>query len=193
VSTGVQTSSMRRFLTSSSTSQANPYQPVDNKRTKHRDNITNAKLILSILPTYMPPLNDTMNQDSVPSHFEYSLVTMYLLKGIHAVHADQEKIAMLKFRDFNLSDRKVYIILSPHKYLTRTKGNNSKIVPQSWTHNLTQSTLFNIMKILHFGKNQEVNACVKTLLSCYHGIYLWLKHRIILDLKLINQITGLSM
>jgi hypothetical protein len=59
--------------------------------------------------------------------------------------------------------------------------------------NLTQSTLLNVMKILHFGRHQKVNACVKLLLSCYHGGYLWLNYRITVDLTLINQITGLSM
>jgi hypothetical protein len=48
---------------------------------------------------------------------------------------DQDKITALNFNDFNLSNRKVYSMLSPYKYLTRTKGNNSKIIPQSWTHN----------------------------------------------------------
>jgi hypothetical protein len=65
----------------------------------------------------------------VPRDFEYELVTAYLSKGIHAVRADQEKIVALKFSNFNLGDRKVYNMLSPHKYLTRTKGKNSKIVP----------------------------------------------------------------
>jgi hypothetical protein len=129
----------------------------------------------------------------VPREFEYALVTAYLPKGIRAVHADQEKIAALKFSDFNLGDRKVYNMLAPHKYLTRTKGKNSKIVPQSWTMNLAQSTLLNVMKIPHFGRHQEVNACVKLLLSCYHGRYLWLNHRITVDPTLINRITGLSM
>jgi hypothetical protein len=68
------------------------------------------------------------------------LVTAYLPKGIRAVHADQDKIAALKFSDFNLGDRKVYSMLAPHKYLTRTKGKNSKIIPQSWTHNLAVHT-----------------------------------------------------
>jgi hypothetical protein len=49
------------------------------------------------------------------------------------------------------------------------------------------------MKILHFRRHQEVNACVKLLLSCYHDRYLWLNHRITVDPMLINQITGLSM
>jgi hypothetical protein len=84
-------------------------------------------------------------------------------------------------------------MLALHKYLTRTKGKNSKIVPQSWTMNLAQSTLLNVMKIPHFGRHQEVNSCVKLLLSCYHGGYLWLNRHITIDLTLLNQIMGLSM
>jgi hypothetical protein len=84
-------------------------------------------------------------------------------------------------------------MLALHKYLTKTKGKNSKIVPQSWTQNLAQSTLLNVMKIPHFGRHQEVNACIKLLLSCYHGGYLWLDHRITVDPTLIHRITGLSM
>jgi hypothetical protein len=100
----------------------------------------------------------------MPIDFEYTLVTAYLPKGIHIVRADQDKIAALKFSDFNLGDHKVYNMLAPHKYLTYTKGNNSKIIPQSWTMNLVQSTLFNVMKIPHLGRHQEVNACVRLLL-----------------------------
>jgi hypothetical protein len=128
----------------------------------------------------------------VPRDFEYALVTAYLPKEVCVVRADQDKLAVLKFSDFNLDDRKVYNMLTPHKYLTRTKGKNSKVIAQSWTQNLAQSTLLNVMKILHFGRHQEVNACVKLLLSCYHGGYLWLNHCITVDLTLINRITGLS-
>jgi hypothetical protein len=84
----------------------------------------NAKLIPTILPTYLPPLSGAINRDSVPRDFDYTLVTAYLLKGICAVRADQDKIAALKFSDFNLGDRKAYNMLTPHKYLTRTKGKN---------------------------------------------------------------------
>jgi hypothetical protein len=146
-----------------------------------------------ILPIYIPPLTGVVNRDSIPRDFEYTMVTTYLPKGIRAVRANQDNIASLKFNDFNLSDQKVYNMLAPHKYMTRTKGKNSKIVPQSWTHNLAESTLLNVMKILHFIRHQEVNACVKFMLPCYHGGYIWLNCRIIVDLTLINQIIGLSM
>jgi hypothetical protein len=150
-------------------------------------------MIPRILPKYIPPLSGIVNQDTVPRDFDYVVVIVYLPKGVCVVHADQEKLTMLTFSDFNLGDHKVYSMLAPHKYLTITKGNNPKIVPQKWTHNLAQSTLLNVMKIPHFGRHREVNACVRLFLSCYHGGYLWLDLRITVDLILINQITRLSM
>jgi hypothetical protein len=153
----------------------------------------NAKLVPSILPAYIPPLSGVINRDSVPRDFEYTLVTAYLSKGVCAVRADHDKIAALNFNDFNLGDIKVYSTLALYKYLTRTKGKSSKIVPQQWTMNLSQSTLLNVMNIPHFDRHQEVNYCVKLLLESYHGGYLWLKRRITVDPVLINWIIGLSM
>jgi hypothetical protein len=49
------------------------------------------------------------------------------------------------------------------------------------------------MKIPHFGRHQEVNACVKLLLSCYHGGYLWIDCQITVDPTLSHRITRLSM
>jgi hypothetical protein len=191
---GIQASSMRGVQASPSTARGSrPSRPTTEKRTKHRDDLENAKLIPTILPDYIPPLAGTVSHDSVPRDFEYTMVTAYLPKGIHAVRAQQDKITTLKFNDFNLGDRKNHSMLTPYKYLTRTKGKNSKIIPQSWTMNLTQSTLLNVMKIPHFGRHQEVNACVKLLLSCYHGGYLWLDRHITVDPTLIHRITGLSM
>jgi hypothetical protein len=111
----------------------------------------NANLIPIILPVYIPPLSGAVNRDSMPRDFDYALVTVYLSKGIHVVCTDQDKIAALKFSDLNLGDHKAFSMLTPHKYLTKTKGKNSKIIPQPWTHNLVQSTLLNVMKIPHFG------------------------------------------
>jgi hypothetical protein len=131
LSTGVQESSMRVLPTSPSTARgAGPSRPLDEKRTKNRDDLVNSNSIMSILPTYLPPLSGAINRDSVPKVFEYALVTGYLPKGICTIHVEQDKIAVLKFSNFNLGVRKVYSILDPHKYLTRTKGKNSKIIPQ---------------------------------------------------------------
>jgi hypothetical protein len=58
---------------------------------------------------------------------------------------------------------------------------------------IARSTILNVMKIPHFDRHQEVNACGKCLLSCYHGGYLWSDRRITVYLALIHLIIGLSM
>jgi hypothetical protein len=105
-------------------------------RTKHKDDMANVNLVPSILPAYIPPLSGAINRDSVPRDFEYTLITTYLLRGVCTVCADHDKITTLKFSDFNLGDCKVYSTLVPYKYITRTKGKNSRIIPQKWTMNL---------------------------------------------------------
>ena len=81
-------------------------------------------MIPFIFPDYIPPLAGVVNRDSVPRDFEYTMVTVYLPKGIHAVRTKQDKIIALKFNDFNLGDRKIYGMLTPYKYLTINKGKN---------------------------------------------------------------------
>jgi hypothetical protein len=137
MSMGVQASSTRGVQASPSTSrESGPSQPSVEKRTKHRDDLENVKLIPTIFPEYIPPLAGVVSRDSVPRDFEYTMVTAYLPKGICAVRAQQDKIKTLKFNDFNLGDCKNHRMLTLYKYLTRKKGKNSKIIPQSWTMNL---------------------------------------------------------
>jgi hypothetical protein len=100
---------------------------------------------------------------------------------------------MLKISDFNLGDRKNYGILTPQKYLKKTMGKKPNIVPQAWIMDITKSTILTVMKIPHFDRDHEVNACVKIFMSCFHGGYLWLNRHITIDMMLIHQITGLSM
>jgi hypothetical protein len=193
MSTSVQASMTGVQASLSTACGEGPSRTMTETRTKHIDDIANAKMIPCILLVYIPPLSGKINHESVPRDFDYTLITVYLLKGVCVVRSDQDKLAALEFNDFNLGDLKTYNMLAPHKYLTKTKGRNPKIVLQSWTQNLVQSTLLNIMKIPHFDRHQEVNACVKLLLSCYHDRYLWLDLCITVDPTLINQIIGLSM
>jgi len=89
MSIGVQASSKGGFQASPSTARgAGPSRTMTKTRTKHRDNIANAKLILRILPVYIPPLSGNINHDSVPKDFEYTLITVYLSKGVRAVRAN---------------------------------------------------------------------------------------------------------
>jgi hypothetical protein len=68
-----------------------------------------------------------------------------------------------------------------------------KIVSQTWIKGLVQSTILNVMNIPHFGRHREVNTCVKLLLLCYHGGYIWLDRCVTMDPMLIHIIIGLSM
>jgi hypothetical protein len=107
MSASIQASSTRGLQASPSTAHgAGSSRPSAEKRTKHRDDLANAKLIPSILSDYIPPLVGAVSRDSVPREFEYTMVTAYLPKGIRTVRAQQDKITALKFSDFNLGDRK---------------------------------------------------------------------------------------
>jgi hypothetical protein len=190
---GIQASSTRGVQASPLIARGSrPSQAATEKRTKHRDELVNMKLITSILLDYIPPLAGTMSHDSVPRDFDYTLITTYLPKGIRTRKPQLDKILTLKINDFNLGDRKNYNILTPHRYLTRTKGKKSKIIPQPWTMDIVRSTILNVMKIPHFRRNQELNVCVNLLLSSFHGGYLWLDRCINVDPMLIHRITELS-
>jgi hypothetical protein len=145
------------------------------------------------LPEYIPPLVGAVNRDSIPRDFEYTLITVYLPKGIHAVGPQLGHIPALKNSDFNLGDQKNYAMLAPHQYFMKMTRKNPRIVSLSWIKELAQSMILNVMKIPHFGQHQAVYAFFKLLPSCYHGGYMWLDRRVTVDLALIHLITGLSM
>jgi hypothetical protein len=138
ISIGVQASSTRGVQASPLTTHGSePSQVADEKITKHLDDLENMKLIPSILPDYISPLVGAVNRDSIPRDFDYTLVTAYLLKGIRTGKPQPDKIMTLKISDFNLGDRKNFSMLTPHRYLTRKKGNKLRIIPQPWTMDLT--------------------------------------------------------
>ena len=83
-------------------------------------------------------------------------------------------------------------MLAPHHYLTKSTGKKPRLVSQPWIKGLAQPTMLNVMKIPHFGHHEEVNSCIKLLLLCYHGGYMWLDQRITVDPEMIHLITGLS-
>ena len=45
----------------------------------------------------------------------------------------------------------------------------------------------------HFGCSAETNACVKQLLAYFHGGYLWLDTKVLVNVEFISQITSLFM
>jgi hypothetical protein len=136
--------------------------------------MANVKHIPSILPEYIPPLYGVVNKNNIPRDYEYTMFIVYILKGIRIVESQLGQIPQPKNNEFNLGDQKNYTMLAPHRYLTKKTGKNPCLVSQPWIKELAQSTVPNVMKILHFGRHQEINTYVKLLLSFYHGGYLWL-------------------
>jgi hypothetical protein len=126
----VHASSTRGVQASPSTKRrSGPSLTTTEKRSKHHDDLANTKLIPSVLPNYILPLAGAISHDSVPRDFDYTLITAYLWKGICAVGPQLERILTLNISDINLGDRKNYGMLAPHKYLTKTTGKKSKIIP----------------------------------------------------------------
>jgi hypothetical protein len=85
---GVQASSTRGVQASPSIARGSgPSRPTAEKRTKHRDDLANVKLIPTILLDYISPQAGMVHRDSVPRDFYYTMVTTYLSKGICTVRA----------------------------------------------------------------------------------------------------------
>jgi hypothetical protein len=86
LSIGVHASSTGGLKESPSTGRRSvPSRTATEKRSKHCDDLENAKHILSIFPIYNLPLDGVVSCDSIPRDFEYTLITAYLQKGIHVV------------------------------------------------------------------------------------------------------------
>jgi hypothetical protein len=62
--------------------------------------MANVKQIPSVLPDYIPPLASAINHDNIPWDFEYTLITVYLPKGICAIGPQLGHIPSLKNNDF---------------------------------------------------------------------------------------------
>jgi hypothetical protein len=110
---------------------------VTEKIRKHCDDLENTKQIIPVFSDYIPPLASAVIRDNIPRDFEYMLITTYLLKGIRAIKLQLGLNLDLKINDFNLGDRKNYVMLTQHRYLTKTSGKNPKIVPQPWIKEIT--------------------------------------------------------
>jgi hypothetical protein len=114
MSVGIQASLTGGLQASPSTGHHSSHaNPRTKKRSKHHDDLANAKQIPSILPDYIPPLAGAVNHDNIPWDFEYTLITVYIPKGIHIVGPQLGQIPALKNNDFNLGDRKNYAMLTP--------------------------------------------------------------------------------
>ena len=66
-----------------------------------------------------------------------------------------------------------------------------KHTPHEWEDRLDRAGLLGIINMMHFGRSTEVNACMKQLLACFHGGFLWLDKPVDVIVGNISEITGL--
>ena len=71
------------------------------------------------------------------------------------------------------------------------EGTPIERIPQDWERGLEKAGLHGLINMPHFGQPTKVNACVKQLLACFHGGYLWLDELVVVTVELISEITGL--
>ena len=79
----------------------------------------------------------------------------------------------------------------PYESLPSVAGGPVVCIPQPWAQVLDKSGLLGLINMPHFGRLNEVNACVKQLLACFHGGMLWLDTPITLTVYFISEIMGL--
>jgi hypothetical protein len=104
-------------------------------------------------------------------------------------------IPSLKYVDHDVTHEKKFPELASGKYLKRYISAETKIVviePEIWETGLHKPSILNLFDIPHFVRSADINACVKMLLSCVHGCFLWLDRPISIDTYSIVHITGPS-
>jgi hypothetical protein len=82
-------------------------------------------------------LAGAVNHDNIPHDFKYTLIIVYIPKGIRVVVTHLGQIPALKNNDFNLRDRNNYMMLTPHRYLMKMTGKKPRIVSHPWIKELT--------------------------------------------------------
>ena len=65
-----------------------------------------------------------------------------------------------------------------------------QLVPMDWAQCLENPGILSLLYMSHFSNTTEVNTCMKKLLVCFHGGYLWFNNHIFVDVDLIAIISG---
>lgn len=103
-------------------------------------------------------------------------------------------ISTLKYAHHDITDEKKFPKLVPSKFLKKSISSETHMIviePHAWASGLQKAGLLNMFDIPHFGQSQGINVCVKMLLSCVHGGYMWLNKSVSINIDLIVRITGL--
>ena len=67
------------------------------------------------------------------------------------------------------------------------------MVPIRWVRGLDKAKLESLMHMPYFSYTTEFNACVKQLLVCFDGRFLWLKLNNSVDVEMVVEITRIPL
>jgi hypothetical protein len=126
----------------------------------------------------------------------YELVMPNILYGVIMDKDMLGRVSQLKYVDHDITDMTNFPEIAPHHYLELRLDptmNQSILVPKVWARGLESERILKLLDIPHFGRRNEVNACVKFLLTYVHGGYLYLDRPISIDTDLIARIIGLPL
>jgi hypothetical protein len=140
---------------------------------------------------YIPPRKDDAPPMTLPKNVNHTLVTPKKLKGVIIDEDILGKVPKLRYVYHDIKDTMKFVELVPHLYLEMKVDpttNQSRLVHQVWARGLECIGLLNLVYITHFGQRKEVNACVKFLLYCVCGGYLWLDRPISINISLTARI-----
>jgi len=63
--------------------------------------------------------------------------------------------------------------------------------PKYWASRLAKTEILGLLKITHFGRGRDVKNYIKKLMEFMPEGYIWMEQLILIDVKLITNITGL--
>jgi hypothetical protein len=132
---------------------------------------------VNFLKDYVPPRKPTTKQVKLPKEPKYELVEPEIPPGVIIEGDMLGTVGNMKFADHDLEDIKKFPELAPDKYMhtklsPRFTGSYSRATRVGT--GLEKTCILNLLEIPHFGRSTEINICIKLLLSCIHGGFLWL-------------------
>ena len=83
------------------------------------------------------------------------------------------------------------VLVDPFVLVTEVGSIPITYTPHDWAQGLEILRLLGLINMLHFGRLVEANTCMKKLLACFHGGYLWLDQPVPVTIELISWISRL--
>jgi hypothetical protein len=142
------------------------------------------------IPPRKPPIPEGVK------YVKYPLVESPIPEGVIVEGDMLGLIPTLKYVEHEIIEENKFPKLVPNKLLIKSISSRTHMIviePQVWARGLQKTCLLNLFDITHFGWSQEINVCVKMLLSCVHEGYMWLNRTMSINTYLIVHIKGLSL